>query len=287
MSTLSAAFRTLPYGFSRRHPNILTVAHRGVWSTAPENSISAIETAIQLGVEMVELDAQSTVEGLLVLMHDETLDRTTTGTGPVDAIAYDQLRRLRLRHGAGGSAAAVTGETVPLLRVALETARDRVLVNIDTKYQRDLGPVVALVRDMGMVDQVIIKTEVDPQVSRQLVEDLGILGKVVHMPMMRARPGRFADDLRAIAHLRPPMVEVTFSDIADLEAGREELARQDIRLWVNTIDVSYSLHFCDTNALADPDAIWGRLMSAGVGTFQTDRCEALKAYLTAKAPAGA
>ena len=97
MSTPSPAFRTLPDGLSRRHPNILTVAHRGVWSTAPENSIGAIEAAIQLGVEMVELDTQSTVDGLLVHMHDETLDRTTTGTGPVETIAYDHLRRLRLR----------------------------------------------------------------------------------------------------------------------------------------------------------------------------------------------
>jgi glycerophosphoryl diester phosphodiesterase len=287
MSTPSPVFRTLPDGLSRRHPNILTVAHRGVWSTAPENSIGAIEAAIQLGVEMVELDTQSTVDGLLVLMHDETLDRTTTGTGPVETIAYDHLRRLRLRHGAGGPVAAVTDETVPLLNVALEVARDRVLVNIDTKYQRDLGRVVATVRNMGMVDQVIIKTDVDPQVSRQLVEDLGILGKVIHMPMMRARSGRFADDLRAIAHLRPPMVEVAFSDIADLEAAREELARQDIRLWVNTIDVAHSLHFCDTNALADPGAIWGRLLNAGVGTFQTDRCEELKAYLGENVPTGA
>lgn len=287
MSTLSSAFRTLPGGFSRRHPNILTVAHRGVWSNAPENSISAIEAAVPLGVEMVELDTQSTADGLLVLMHDDTLDRTTTGTGPVETIAYDNLRRLRLRHGAGGAAAAVTDETVPLLNVALEAARDRVLINIDTKYQRDLSRVVAVVRDMGMFDQVIIKTDVNPLVSRQLIEDLGILGKVIHMPMMRARSGKFADDLRAISHLRPPMVEAAFSDITDLEAAREELARQDIRLWVNTIDVAHSLHFCDTNALADPDAIWGRLLDAGVGTFQTDRCEELKAYLTDKVLTGA
>jgi glycerophosphoryl diester phosphodiesterase len=132
---------------------------------------------------------------------------------------------------------------------------------------------------MGMVDQVIIKTDVVPQAGRQLVEDLDILGKIVHMPMMRARPGKFADDLRAIAHLGSPMVEVSFSDIADLEAGRDELERQDIRLWVNTIDASHSLHFNDTNALGDPDTVWGRLLAAGVGTFQTDRCEALKTYL--------
>ena len=278
MSALSA-ISTLPSSFSRQHEAVLTVAHRGVWTRAPENSIGAIEAAVALGVEIVELDTQSTADGVLVLMHDEFLDRTTTGAGPVEAITQSQLGRLLLRRGAGGPAAGLSEERVPLLAAALETARDRVVVNIDTKYQRDLARVVSLVRDMGMVDQVIIKTDVVPQAGRQLVEDLDILGKVVHMPMMRARPGKFADDLRAIAHLGSPMVEVSFSDITDLEAGREELERQDTRLWVNTIDVSHSLHFNDTNALADPDAIWGRLLAAGVGTFQTDRCEALKTYL--------
>jgi glycerophosphoryl diester phosphodiesterase len=278
MSALSAT-STLPASFSRRHDTILTVAHRGVWTRAPENSIGAIEAAVALGVEIVELDTQSTADGVLVLMHDEVLDRTTTGVGPVEAITQSQLGRLLLRRGAGGPAAGLSEERVPLLAAALETARDRVVVNIDTKYQRDLARVVSLVRDMGMVDQVIIKTDVLPQAGRQLVEDLDILGKVMHMPMMHARPGKFADDLRAIAHLGSPMVEVSFSDIADLEAGRDELERQDIRLWVNTIDASHSLHFNDTNALFDADAIWGRLLAAGVGTFQTDCCEALKTYL--------
>ena len=278
MSSLSAT-ATLPASFSRQHDAILTVAHRGVWTLAPENSIGAIDAAVALGVEIVELDTQSTADGVLVLMHDEVLDRTTTGVGPVEATTQSQLGRLLLRQGGGGPTAELSDERVPLLAAALETARDRVLVNIDTKYQRDLARVVSLVRDMGMVDQVIIKTDVDPRASRQLVEDLDILGKVVHMPMMRARPGKFADDLRAIAHLRSPMVEVAFADIADLEAGREELERQDTRLWVNTIDVSHSLHFNDTNALADPDAIWGRLLATGVGTIQTDRCESLKTYL--------
>lgn len=278
MSALTAT-STLPASFSRRHDAILTVAHRGVWTCAPENSIGAIEAAVALGVEIVELDTQSTADGVLVLMHDDVLDRTTTGVGPVEAITQSQLSRLLLRQGAGGPAAGLSEERVPLLAAALETARDRVLVNIDTKYPRDLARVVSLVRGMGMVDQVIIKTEVDPRASRQLVDDLDILGQVMHMPMMRARPGQFADDLRAIAYLKSPMVEVAFSDIADLEAGREELERQDIRLWVNTIDASHSLHFNDTKALADPDAIWGRLLAAGVGTIQTDRCEALKTYL--------
>ena len=274
--------RSLPEALSRRHASVLTIAHRGVWSAAPENSVSAIEAAIALGVEMVEIDTQSTADGALVVIHDETLDRTTTGQGQVSEASYRSIRELRLRETAGGPAAAVTDETLPLLTVALEAARDRVLVNIDTKYERDLSRVAALVLDMGMSDQVIIKTDIDPDAARHLIEDLGLLGKIVHMPMLRARPGWFARDLAAIARLRPPMAEVKFASLADLEAGRAELERQDIRLWVNTLDVSHCLDFNDTRALADPDAVWGSLLAAGVGAIQTDSAAALKAWLAAR-----
>lgn len=273
---------SLPEALSRRHQSVLTIAHRGVWTTAPENSLGAIEAAIALGVEMVEIDTQSTSDGALVVIHDETLDRTTTGQGSVGRTAYRDIRALRLREAAGGPEARVTEETLPLLTVALETARDRVLVNIDTKYERDLPRVAALVLDMGMADQVIIKTDIDPDADRHLIEDLGLLGKIVHMPMLRAHPGRFATDLAAIARLKPPMAEVKFSSLADLEAGRSELERQDIRLWVNSLDVSHCLDFNDTRAAVDPDGVWGSLLSVGVGAIQTDSAAALKTWLAAR-----
>ena len=58
---------------------VLVVAHRGDWRYAPENSIAAIEHSIAVGVDIVELDLQLTKDSVLIVMHDATLNRTTTG----------------------------------------------------------------------------------------------------------------------------------------------------------------------------------------------------------------
>ena len=62
---------------------MLVVAHRGNWRSAPENSTAAIDSAIAMKVDIVEIDIQKTKDGQLILMHDNTLDRTTTGKGSI------------------------------------------------------------------------------------------------------------------------------------------------------------------------------------------------------------
>jgi glycerophosphoryl diester phosphodiesterase len=107
------------------------------------------------------------------------------------------------------------------------------------------------------------------------------------MPMFRVRPGKFAEDLRLIERFHAPMVEVKFVSIEDLASARDELERQNIRLWVNTLDVSHCLDFNDSRALKDPDGVWGALIDAGVGAIQTDTVEAFKSWLSRHHAAGA
>ncbi len=268
---------------SRANPDILTIAHRGVWSAAPENSLTSIRAAVELGVEFVELDTQATADGQLVLMHDSTLDRTTSGKGVVGTSSFAAVRDARLRAGAGGETATLTDERVPTLEEALEEARERVFVNIDTKFPHELPLVIATVRRLGVEDNVIIKSDIEPQSGSFAVRDADWFGSIPYMPMFRVRPGKFAEDLRLIEPLHVPMVEVKFIDIADLAAGREELERQNIRLWINTLDVSHNQDFNDSRALKDPEAVWGALVSAGVGAIQTDTNVEFKQWLAGRA----
>ena len=71
--------------------SVIVVAHRADWRNYPENSLEAIQSAIDMGVDMLEIDVQRTKDGVLMLMHDHNLDRTTTGTGNIADIAasYD------------------------------------------------------------------------------------------------------------------------------------------------------------------------------------------------------
>jgi len=267
---------------SRANPDILTIAHRGLWSAAPENSLAAIRAAAELGVEFVEIDTQATADGHLVVIHDKTLDRTTSAKGVVGASSFATIREARLRAGAGGEMTALTDERVPTLEEALEEARGRVFVNIDTKFPRELPQVIAAVHRLGAEDHVIIKSDVEPQSGSFPVLDADWFGSIPHMPMFRVRPGKFTEDLRMIEPLKAPMIEVKFTDIADLAAGREELERQNIRLWINTLDVSYNLDFSDSRALSDPEGVWGTLVDAGVGAIQTDTNVEFKQWLATR-----
>ncbi|MFK0164040.1 glycerophosphodiester phosphodiesterase family protein [Rhizobium sp. NPDC090279] len=267
---------------SRANPDILTIAHRGLWSAAPENSLAAIRAAAELGVEFVEIDTQTTADGHLVVIHDKTLDRTTSAKGIVGASSFAAVRDARLRAGAGGDTAALTDERIPTLEEVLEEARGRVFVNIDTKFPHELPLVIAAVRRLGAEDHVIIKSDVEPESGSFPTLDADWFGSIPHMPMFLVRPGKFADDLRMIEPLRAPMVEVKFTDIADLAAGRDELERQNIRLWINTLDVSYNLDFNDSRAIQDPEGVWGALVAAGVGAIQTDTNVEFKQWLATR-----
>ena len=111
----------------------MRIAHRGASRCAPENTLAAFEAAIRQGVDAIELDVRLTEDGVPVVLHDDTLDRTTDGQGPVDALSYQLLRRLDAGAWFGS---AFRGERVPTLTEALECARGRCGVNVEIKVDR-------------------------------------------------------------------------------------------------------------------------------------------------------
>lgn len=84
---------------SRNLHSVIVVSHRADWRNFPENSLEAIESAIRMGVDVVELDLQRTKDGKLILMHDSKLDRTTTGKGKVSDWTLDSIKTLWLKNG--------------------------------------------------------------------------------------------------------------------------------------------------------------------------------------------
>ena len=73
---------------------VLVASHRGDWRNYPENSLPAIRSAIEMGVDIVEIDLALTSDSVLVLCHDRTIDRTTSGRGLIAEITYDSIRRV-------------------------------------------------------------------------------------------------------------------------------------------------------------------------------------------------
>ena len=110
----------------------LVIAHRGDSAHRPENTLASFASALELGVELVEMDVQLTRDGAVVVIHDASVDRTTDGSGRVGQLTLAELRRLSagypLRFGS-----AYAGERVPTLAEALGLLRDRARAMIEIK----------------------------------------------------------------------------------------------------------------------------------------------------------
>lgn len=150
------------------HPE-LAIAHRGAASYGPENTLGALRKAAALGLSFAEIDVRTTRDGVLVLLHDETLDRTTDGSGAVADRTYEEVRRLD-----AGSwfHASFAGEPVPRLRDALLVARDEgLLVQVEIKGG-DAAAVdayeaaVALAKETGTIDIVRFTSFLEPVAAR-------------------------------------------------------------------------------------------------------------------------
>jgi glycerophosphoryl diester phosphodiesterase len=110
---------------------VIVLAHRGYSAKAPENTMAAFELALAVGADGIELDVHMTRDGEIVVIHDDTLDRTTNGKGPVSDQTMAELRELD-----AGSwfSPEFAGERIPTLKRVLELIKDKdVLLNIEIK----------------------------------------------------------------------------------------------------------------------------------------------------------
>ncbi len=144
---------------------VLVVAHRGDWRNAPENSLQAIQNCIEMGVDVVEVDVRMTKDSVLILMHDKTVDRTTTGKGSVSDLTYQQIQSLYLRNGANHP----THHKVPSLDQAMSLAKGKIMVNLDKCYTYfDLA--FKVLEETETTDHVIMKGKVP---VRQVEQEFG------------------------------------------------------------------------------------------------------------------
>jgi glycerophosphoryl diester phosphodiesterase len=116
---------------------MLCIGHRGAAGHAPENTLASFERAIGMGADWIELDVQM-CDGQVIVIHDETLERTTNGSGLVSEWSFGDLRGLD----------AGNGQRIPTLQEVLDLVNGRTGVNIELKGVGTSEPVVSLLRQI-------------------------------------------------------------------------------------------------------------------------------------------
>ncbi len=125
--------------------SVIVTAHRGASHVAPENTLSAMAAAVEAGAEFAELDVRLTHDGQVVLMHDRTVDRTTSGTGDLWDFSLSELRALEAGSWFGEE---FDGEPIPTLREVIRFARGQLKLNIEIKISREEPAIAAAVVDI-------------------------------------------------------------------------------------------------------------------------------------------
>jgi glycerophosphoryl diester phosphodiesterase len=113
----------------RSKSEILVCAHRAYHKNAPENSIESIKQAIEANIDIVEIDISMTKDSVLVLMHDDKIDRTTTGSGYVKDFTYKELKGFNLKIGD-----SITLHQIPTLDEVLALSKGEIILNLDLKH---------------------------------------------------------------------------------------------------------------------------------------------------------
>lgn len=200
------------------------VAHRGAHLAYPENSIAAIEEAIRLGASVVELDVRATKDGVLVLMHDKTVNRTTSGEGEVGKHTYAEIQKMHLR---GATDGEMSNLFIPTLQEALRICKGKIIVDLDFKEERRefVAKTYDLIAQEGMEDQVLFF----------LYDYKEMPGIYKRNPKITIFPrARSMKDLTAILKMKMTSIvhlDESFTDTKKLNTMRQ----QGIYFWMNSL----------------------------------------------------
>lgn len=258
--------------------SVVVVAHRGDWKHSVENSLPAMRHAIEMGVDVVEIDIRRTADGRLVLMHDATIDRTTNGSGKVSELTLDSIRNCYLK----AADSTLTDLRVPTLDEVFEISRDRIMLNIDKGYWI-FDDVYALAEKAGTTRQIIMKGD---QAADQVLESFGrYLDRVFYMPIVNLNKEGAEEAIADFQEkIRPVAYELLYkSDTCQTPLRvKNQLAGKSL-IWYNTMWNGMSGSRYDDRAVDDPDRVYGYLIdSLNARIIQTDRPGFLIRYLVSR-----
>lgn len=246
----------------------LVAAHRGVAGPQSlENSIEAIEQSLAAAPAFVEIDVAASADGVLYLMHDDTLDRTTTGEGPGTDLTWSEIAALNLRDATGRPTAA----RPPRLDDALARFKDRTIIQIDFKRAARYEDVIAEVRRQSAEHRVVYIAYTLAQAS--------LLHRLAPETMISVSVRTEEEFDRLLAAGIPADRMVAFTGTRDVAPRlNRALATRGVEVIFGTLGRSG----IDAEIEADGnEARYAEIAAAGVDVISTDRTAAAHAALAA------
>jgi glycerophosphoryl diester phosphodiesterase len=252
------------------------VAHRGGAALWPENSLEAFRGALALGAGLLELDIHLTADGDVAVIHDPTLERTTTGTGPVRARTAAELRALRLRKRDG----TLADDGVPMLADVLALAAPtKVALLIEFKTP---GPAVSYTSTAGAVRAT--PGERYPGLEQRALDLLAAAGLSQRANLMAFNPAVLAE-VRALAPRQPTTLLVDRHHVLGAGARGADAVTWAIEAGASFLGLHHSL--CDGAVIAaaqaagiavgvftvNDEAEMRRLAALGVSVIISDRAD--------------
>jgi glycerophosphoryl diester phosphodiesterase len=239
-------------------PVLHRVAHRGYSAVAPENTLPALAAGVLAGATFIEFDVRTTADGVPVVIHDRTVDRTTDGSGPVEELTLDEISVLD-----AGSwfSPAYAGTRVPLLREVLdllrphavladsaaaagvtpdEAPRIELLMEIKPPATLEQAKVImSMVAEAGLLDRTVVQS-FDPAI----VQLAGEAAPEVRLGLLRHDfdddQGRVARELRLSyvnPALRAPLAEPeTVAELAAAGVGVMPWTPNDTTVWESLVE---------------------------------------------------
>lgn len=281
---------------------VFVASHRADWRNWPENSLEAINSAIEMGVDIVEVDLQLTKDSVLIIMHDPKLDRTTTGKGKISETNYSDIQKMRLKNGVS----IYTSHKVPTLEEVLNLAKGRVMLNLD-KADRYFDLVYDLAKKTGTERQLIMKGRKPAKEVKELYGDY--LNEILYMPIVHLDdqkdfkqtydgkdhpaktldPVKFAKDQESakkeiddhLKVLKPCAFELLYAtDQNPLPFQLKNDLRGKSLIWYNCLWDTMAGGHDDDAAMKDIENGYGFLIDKlGCGIIQTDRPAMVIDYL--------
>jgi glycerophosphoryl diester phosphodiesterase len=221
---------------------------------------------------MVEVDLALTKDSILVLMHDQTIDRTTTGTGKPADYTLAELREFSLKDGLGST----TQMKVPTLEEILDITQNKILINLDKGFDY-INIVYPLLKKRNMLDQVLFKgTETYKDFDRKY----GSIKNDIHfMPIIRLNVKEGWQKINEYTdHYKVYGFEFTVGTTEQDMIDFKKVRAKGCKVWVNALWPHHNAGHHDDLALENPD-FYEWFIKNHVNIIQTDRPKELIGFL--------